>query len=506
MEKTIIKPQDGFQELYMSSPADIIIGGGSAGGGKTYVLLMEAMRHCKVKDYGAVIFRRTMPEVTNEGGLWDTSMSLYPYIGGKQKDSVKTWVFLDENEKPISKIKFSHVQYEKDLESWQGSQIPFIGFDELTHFTKKQFFYLLSRNRSMCGIKPCIRATCNPDPDSWVRKFIDWWIGEDGYPIPERDGVIRYFTKDGEHYVWGDTKKEVVDKAPHLFSSKALKNMKTDDLVKSVTFIRGDVHGNKELISKDPAYLANLLTLDEIEKKKLLKGNWNVTQDGMALCDYSAIQDLFSNFVDESDKMRLTCDVAWKGRDLAVMMTWKGWKVIKINIFTKCEIIDIMKYIEKERKRVKIAKSDCLVDQDGVGAGLVGYGYEGFSGDGKVLDDPLTGIKENYANLKTQCAYRMADRINDNEVSISLDNIFVDGVKTAIVKVGKVEYNVEDLIKSDLKSFKRKDAEKDGKKKMITKEKQKIILGGRSPDNGDTIMMKEWFELRVEVNCDVLIY
>jgi hypothetical protein len=72
---------------------------------------------------------------------------------------------------------------------WQGAQIPLICFDELTHFRAHQFFYMVSRNRSTCGVRPYIRATCNPDADSWVANFLAWWIDpETGFPIPERAG------------------------------------------------------------------------------------------------------------------------------------------------------------------------------------------------------------------------------------------------------------------------------------------------------------------------------
>ena len=108
-----------------------------------------------------------------EGGLWDASKSIYSLIDAAYpRDSRLEWVFPSN-----VKLKFSHLEYEKNIYDWQGSEIPFIGFDELTHFTSSMFFYLLSRNRSTCGVKPYIRATCNPDPDSWVADLIAWWIG-----------------------------------------------------------------------------------------------------------------------------------------------------------------------------------------------------------------------------------------------------------------------------------------------------------------------------------------
>ncbi len=84
------------------------------------------------------------------------------------------WTF-----KSGAKVTFQHIERDDDLEKFQGSQICEICFDELTHFTKKQFFYLLSRNRTSCNVAPHVRGTCNPDSDSWVAEFISWWIDQD---------------------------------------------------------------------------------------------------------------------------------------------------------------------------------------------------------------------------------------------------------------------------------------------------------------------------------------
>lgn len=74
---------------------------------------------------------------------------------------------------------------------------------------------MMSRNRSTCGVRPYIRATCNPDADSWVAELIAWWIDQDtGYPIPERSGRIRYFIRYDDKMIWGDTRQELVSKFP----------------------------------------------------------------------------------------------------------------------------------------------------------------------------------------------------------------------------------------------------------------------------------------------------
>ena len=203
----ILKPQKGPQEDFLSNKADIVIYGGAAGGGKTFGLLLEPLRHIDNKDFGVVIFRRVSTQINAEGGLWDTALQMYMPLGISYKTQPYQITFPSG-----AKIAFSHLQYEKDVYSYQGSQIPLICFDELTHFTETQFWYMLSRNRSMCGVKPYIRATCNPDADSWVKVLISWWLDDEGFPIRERSGVVRYFfRKDGE-IIWGDTRQELMEK------------------------------------------------------------------------------------------------------------------------------------------------------------------------------------------------------------------------------------------------------------------------------------------------------
>lgn len=253
-----IKPQPGPQTAFLSSPADIVIFGGSAGGGKTWGLLMEMLRHIHVKGFGAVIFRKSYPQIRSEGGLWDTSGLIYPHVGGIPKETSTRWEFKNGNT-----IKFAHLGLDKEVYDWQGSQIPLICFDELTHFSMKMFFYMLSRNRSLCGIKPYIRATTNPDSDSWVAKLISWWIDEEGFPIQSRSGSLRWFIRVNDELIWASSKTELTDLHP-------------GSIPKSLTFIPAKLSDNKILEQKDPGYRANLMALGRVERERLLDGNWKV--------------------------------------------------------------------------------------------------------------------------------------------------------------------------------------------------------------------------------------
>jgi predicted phage terminase large subunit-like protein len=169
-------------------------------------------------------------------------------------------------------VSFAHLEHDKTVYNWQGSQIPLICFDELTHFSEKQFWYMVSRNRSMCGVRPYIRATCNPDADSWVADFIAWWIDQDtGLPIPERSGVIRWFVRVGETIVWADHPQDL---AKHTMPDENGNQVPIPP--KSATFIPASLTDNKALMAADPGYMANLLSLPKVERERLLGGNWKI--------------------------------------------------------------------------------------------------------------------------------------------------------------------------------------------------------------------------------------
>jgi len=256
-----IRPQPR-QEEFLSTPADIAIYGGAAGGGKTWSLLAEPLRHMDNKDFGAVIFRRTIPEITNEGALWDEAAKLYPLFGAKPNENDKQYTF-DTG----MRVTFAHMQYEKDKYSWKSAQIPLIEIDQLETFSASQFFYMLSRNRSTCGVRPYIRASANPEP-GWLADFLAWWIDDDGWAIPARSGKVRWMVRENDATYWSNSREELAADRPN-------------STPKSVTFILSTVYDNQVLLTLDPGYLANLQALDNIERQRLLGdgkrgGNWKI--------------------------------------------------------------------------------------------------------------------------------------------------------------------------------------------------------------------------------------
>lgn len=270
-------PQPGPQMAIMQCSADIAFFGGQAGGGKSFAMLLEPLRHASRGDFGAVIFRRTYPEITNEGGLWDEARKIYPKAGGVPNETGLFYRF-DSG----MTVSFSHIQHESDVHAYQGSQIPLIEFDELTTFTEYQFFYLMSRNRSTTGIPGYMRGTCNPDADSWVAKVIKWWIDQDtGYAIPERSGVIRWFVRQDREMHWFENRADAIKLSKELlpqskFPTKDLWRQAYRGMPKSFTFIPSKLTDNRILMHKDPGYLGNLMAQDLVERERLLGGNWKI--------------------------------------------------------------------------------------------------------------------------------------------------------------------------------------------------------------------------------------
>lgn len=488
----IIRPQEGYQMMALSSSADIVIGGGAAGVGKTFCLLLEPLRHLNREGFGGVIFRRTYPMIRAEGGLWDASQKLYGQIqGSTPRESFMEWGI------GSMKLKFAHMQYEKNKLDWQGAEIPFIGFDELTHFSKTMFFYLLTRNRSTCGVAPYVRATCNPDPDSWVAEFISWWIDEEtGFPIPERQGVVRYFMVDNDNYIWGDTKEEVIEKGYHALESLVEQGgVDPRDFVKSVTFIGGSIFDNKELLRINPQYLGNLNSQPKEIRAQLLEGNWKVKISDIDIYDYYKFMDIFTNEHVKDGERCVTADIALKGSDKFVALAWSGRKVIDFIVYGKSDGKQVVDAIKNLAIKHRIPNSRILFDNDGVGGFVDGFisGAKEFKNGGTPFPSPIKplrdkngkAIPENYANLKTQCYYRSGDSVERGEYYIPPE-----------VAERKIDENrtLKEALIQERKAIK-KGKNTDGKLTLIPKSEMKAYLNGDSPDFLDAFMMREWFFL-----------
>lgn len=250
------------------------------------------------------------------------------------------------------------------------------------------------------------------------------------------------------------------------------KPWKEGRLKKGYAFIPALVQDNP-FATKD--YINSLRnTNDKVTKERLYFGNWEYDDDPAVLCGYDAICDLFTNeYVKSSGLPSCSADLAMKGRDRFVVGHWIG-NVCAIRIDKE---YSPGKMIETDLKNLmmeyKISRSLTIVDSDGLGAYLESYlnGIKEFHGGTRP-------INPEFDNLKSECAFKLAELINNRKLLV----ICTDEQKERIKKeLGVLK---QDHIDADTK-----------KKGIISKEKMKEILG-HSPDYLDMLIMAMFFRIK----------
>jgi phage terminase large subunit-like protein len=276
MSSTIYRPQKGAQEVAMTCPANIVIYGGAAGSGKTHLMLLRPLLQIHDPKFNAIFFRRTGPQLTGPGSVWDEAKMLYTEFGGHVRENDREIIFPSG-----AKIKFSHMEHEKNKLDHQGKQYTQIYFDEGTHFTQGQITYLMSRLRSAAKAHSTMFISCNPDPDSFIAQLIDWWLDEDGFPDKEKSGVTKFYGSTNNEIFFTDTEEEMAELYPQVcWVWNPLTEEKVYVSPKTITFIGGTIFDNPALIAANPLYLADLNALPQIEKDRLLHGNWYARPEG----------------------------------------------------------------------------------------------------------------------------------------------------------------------------------------------------------------------------------
>lgn len=219
---------------------------------------------------------------------------------------------------------------------------------------------------------------------------------------------------------------------------------------------------------------------DKVMRERLMFGNWEYEGDASAMVNYDAIQDLYTNTIPESKELYLVVDAARYGRDFIVFSFWKGLEWYAVYYKNKQSTEETEEDIRSFAAEHKIPYSHILVDEDGIGGGIVDHlrGIKGFVANRAASVSEVTGFKENYKNLKSQCAFLMAEKINNHLCKVSFSDV-----------------RARELLSSDLEQYRVKNVDSDQKKAVCDKEEMKEHLG-RSPDFGDCFLMRMYFEVK----------
>lgn len=236
---------------------------------------------------------------------------------------------------------------------------------------------------------------------------------------------------------------------------------------------------------------------DVVRRQRLFEGNWDYDEDLDSLISFDALTDAFSNTITKDGNKYMIIDVARLGQDSTVFSFWDGLELYKIEQFHKQDTQTTIQKAKDFASAEKIPYSHIIVDEDGIGGAVVDgmFGVKGFIAQTTPL--PTASEirarqqkiehhlipKRNFTNLKTQCAFKLAELINEHKLSFNVPNY-------------------RDILIEELTALLRqKDIDSDGKLKIKSKEDVKAELG-KSPDIGDTIIYRAWFELQKEMTLD----
>lgn len=236
-------PNSGPQTEFVCCPASEALYGGAAGGGKSAASIALPLRWIENPAFRCLFLRREAKYLSD---AIDKSTALYPHFGAKLVQSPKIiWTFPSG-----AKIWLNHVEHEKDVSNYDSLEFQLVIFEELTHFTEKQYLGIKARIRGTDTTLPrWVRSTTNPGGDGheWVFKRFGPWL-DPAHPTKAKPGEVLWY--DGDEIVPYGT---------------------TGALTR--TFIPARLSDNP-YINQD--YASQLKQLDPVRRAQLLDGNWLV--------------------------------------------------------------------------------------------------------------------------------------------------------------------------------------------------------------------------------------
>lgn len=488
----IIRPQAGFQESFVRSNVDFVIGGGSMGGGKTAGAVLSVAEPTLDPRFRAVFLRNNLGDLKSGGGILDEFKNMY----GK-------YVNIVESGDPHvdfpsgARIDVTHIadqSKDKVLQRFKGRQYDLIYFDEGTGFTWDCFTAVYSRNRGMAKWTGKVRMTTNPKRSHWLRTFLDWYIGVDGFIMPERNGVIRYFYIAGEtvkDVVWGDTKEEVyhkcksqIDRTLRKFNG-ATGKATYKDMIKSFTFYLGTMAENKAVLGNNSGYVGSVAVMGGREAQANLEGNWNVDVDEEldAPIPSDLANQVFINDAKINGDKWITCDLADTGTDNFLCLVWDGFHVIDVLILGQTTPRQNAEELETLAEKHNIANSHIIYDairgtyiNDYIPEAIPFFSYA----------RPMGMYSRGVRQLKDECYMRLIEMIKRGDIS------FEDRIANRIYQHQKLKENItiqnEFLEECSVVRFK---DSVNGKKTLMSKKEMNQKLGkGRSMDLLDPCAMR----------------
>lgn len=491
-ETKIIRAQKGFQEKFVRTNVDFVLGGGVLNCGKSFAAVLSVAEPSQDPRFRGLFLRNNLGDARASGGLLDTFREVYA-DGVEIVESGEPRVTFPSG----AKIDVTHVSdqtREKVMQRFKGRQYDYIYFDEGTGFTWECFTAIYSRNRGQAAWTGKVRMTTNPDRNHWLRQFIDWYIGVDGFIREDREGVVRYFYIAGEtvkDVVWGDSKEEVYHKCKADIDRKLAKiNGSTgtstyEDMIKSFTFYLGRMSENKASIGNNSGYAGSVAVTGGRMAEQLLEGNWNVSPDDAIEAEIPtdiARQVLMNDPQMNGDRW-ITADLADVGSDNFVAFVWDGFHVFDKLVLSKTTPRENAENLLLLAAQYNVSNSHIIYD-----ATRARYINDYIPEAIPFISGAHTrGMYGRMAlRLKDECYMRLIQVIKHNNLSIS------DKVAESVYEHQNLRNTItvanEFIEECNVVAFKEVQS---GKKTLLSKKEMNARLGkGRSMDVLDPMAMR----------------
>jgi phage terminase large subunit len=241
---------------------------------------------------------------------------------------------------------------------------------------------------------------------------------------------------------------------------------KQNQLPEFYAFVQSNSADNPHL---PETYRQTLERLPEVDRLRLLVGDWDYDETADQLFGTENVLRCF-RAEEYQGQMFITADIARLGKDRTVIAVWRGLQCLELVILKKQRVPEVVEAIRGLVNRYGVKLANVVCDEDGIGGGAVDLlACRGFLNGGRAKHP------ERFANLKTECYFKMAELVEQNKLLLP--------------------YKHRDEISRELDMIRRRNPDGDGKLAVVGKEEM-ARLHGISPDIADALMLRMFFELR----------
>lgn len=495
-EKTqIFRPHEGFQQAFVRTNVSVCFGGGILGGGKTFGAVLATAEPSLDPNWRGLFLRNNLDDAKSAGGLLDTFKEAYGDSIQIRTADMPRVVFPSGAYVDVTHVADQSV--ETILRRFKGRQYDMIYFDELSSFSWDCFKTILSRNRGKSAYAGKCIATTNPERESWIRPFIDWYIDSEGFVMEERSGVVRYFYMIGadvKDVVWSDTPEGVYEQCKSDIDKKLDKvygfmqgRDKWRSMIKSFTFYLGKLSENKEMLEANPDYVGSIAMSGGAEADKLLMGNWNVSSKDTENCviTFNEAASVFTNDEQMNGDKWITVDLADSGTNNFVQIAWDGLHIIDI------DLAPFTTPAENARRAMVFANKHNIGYKHIIFDAIRGRYFLDYIPDAIPYESYRSPFGINalqYTKLKDCCYGKLVYLVKNNLISVSDEVARRKYINVASKTTS--DLTIQNEFCEEARVIRWVDAP-NGKKRLATKKELNKMLGrGRSMDLLDAISMR----------------